>query len=368
MSIFYIGGYQGANAHCLHCCELSGSGARVLSSYEVPNASYLCFSPRKAALPLSTSQSERNLLEPERKHLYAVIESDTLEGEKGGGVAAFAVEKGGALRFINHAPTGGEHPCHLSVSGDGRRLYVANYTGGSCAFFNVLPNGAIGERSVLIDDNRFGAPSMAVPNRQAGPHAHFIQSQSFMGTEILWLCDLGLDMLLALDSQGNELAGLNMPAGFGARHVAFHPDLPKAYVVGELGRAVAAVDYGLDVGGALTLSGMRSTSVLQDRSENVSCAAIRISPDGKYLLVSNRGGADSISVLALGEKGDVTGLLDVYKARGRCPRDFAFTPAGDGVLVAYQDSDFVELLHWRDGKLTDANIEMSVQKPTCVLF
>ncbi|MCL1787982.1 MAG: lactonase family protein, partial [Defluviitaleaceae bacterium] len=252
MSIFYIGGYQGANAHCLHCCEFSGSAMRVLHSYEVPNASYLCFSSDK-------------------KHLYAVIESDTFEGENGGGVAAFAVEDGGALRFINHAPTGGAHPCHLSVSGDGRRLYVANYTGGSCAFFSLLPNGAIGERSALVDDNLFGAPSMAVSNRQAGPHAHFIQSQSFMGTEILWLCDLGLDMLLALDSQGNELAGLNMPAGFGARHVAFHPDLPKAYVVGELGRAVAAVDYGLDVGGALTLSGMRSTSVLQDRSENVSC-------------------------------------------------------------------------------------------------
>ncbi|MCL1787914.1 MAG: lactonase family protein [Defluviitaleaceae bacterium] len=350
MSVFYIGGYQGANTHCLHCCEFSGSGARVLSSYEVPNASYLCFSPGK-------------------KHLYAVIESDTFEGEKGGGVAAFAVENDDALRFINHVPTGGEHPCHLSVSGDGRRLYVANYTGGSCAFYNVLPNGAIGERIALVDDNRFGAPSMAVPNRQAGPHAHFIQPLDFGGMETLWLCDLGLDKLLVLDGLGNEIAGLNMPAGFGARHVAFHPSAPKAYVVGELGKAVVAVDYGLGAGGKLMLNGAQPVSVLQDAAENISCAAIRVSPDGRHLLVSNRGGgADSISVLALDEKGDVAGLLDVYKTSGRCPRDFAFTPKGDGVLVAYQDSDFVELLHWHDGKLIAAGVEMPVQKPTCVLF
>jgi len=345
----YIGGYQKDDAPCLHCCEFSDSAMRVLESYDVSNASYLCFSPDK-------------------KYLYAVIETDKFEGTKGGGVAAFAIEAGGKLRFINDAPTEGEHPCHLSVSGDGCSLYVANYSGGSTTFYNLLKNGGIGSKRVLLKHGVFGAPSMAVANRQQNPHAHFIQPLNIGGRETLWVCDLGLDMVLVLDEKGQEITRLSMPTGFGARHIAFHPGLPVAYVVGELSAEVIAVNYSTNAQGALVLNAGTPISVSPDAK--VSCAAIRVIPASRYMLVSNRGGgADSLSVLELDENGAIAGLSDVYKTRGKCPRDFAFTPEGDGIVVAYQDSDFVELLKWDNSKaLVPAQVELAVAKPTCVLF
>ena len=155
-NIFYIGGYKNASEYCLHCCEFHSGAMRIVASYEVGDASYLCLSPNG-------------------KYLYAVMETELFCGQKGGGVAAFAVEDGGALRFINNAPTEGEHPCHLSVSADGKLLYVANYTGGSCIFYELLETGGIGAKNTLVDNNKFGVPSMAVQSRQAHPHAHFIQ-------------------------------------------------------------------------------------------------------------------------------------------------------------------------------------------------
>ena len=345
----YIGGYQKEHSPCLHCCEFSGSAMRILESYEISNASYLCLSPDK-------------------KYLYAVIETDTFEGAKGGGVAAFAVEADGKLCFINNAPTEGEHPCHLSVSADGGSLYVANYSGGSTAFYKLLKDGGIGTRRVLTENSAFGAPSMAVENRQRSPHAHFIQPRSIGGMDTVLVCDLGLDMLLVLDKKGQKVAGLAMPKGFGARHITFHRSLPIAYVVGELSAQVLAVRYSANAQGEVVLKAGAPVSVSPDAK--VSCAAIRISPDAKHLLVSNRGGgADSISVLKLDDNGNITGLSNVYKTRGQCPRDFAFTPEGDGVVVAYQDSDFVELLKWNSrGVLVPAQVELAVTKPTCVLF
>ena len=381
-SIFYIGGYQKDNAYCLHCCEYSGSAMRILESYQIGNASYLCLSPDK-------------------KYLYAVIETETFEGVKGGGVAAFAVEAGGKLRFINAAPTEGAHPCHLSVSSDGCSLYVANYSGGSTTFFNLLKDGGIGSKRALVKHSDFGAPSMVVANRQGNPHAHFIQPMGYIDRETLWVCDLGLDLLLVLDDKGSEIARLAMPGGFGPRHLAFHPNLPVVYVVGELFAEVIAVSYSVNPAGLLLTAGA-PVSVSPDAK--VSCAAIKVAPDiavsvesglrlsprtrlkprvlarpqpisnrnaySRRLLVSNRGGgADSLSVLELDENGGITGLSHVYKTRGKCPRDFAFTPEGDGVVVAYQDSDFVELLKWDgSGTLVPTQVELEVAKPACVLF
>ncbi|MCL2404501.1 MAG: lactonase family protein [Defluviitaleaceae bacterium] len=343
-NIVYVGGYQKADAFCLHCLEYTGSAFRLHESYEVSNASYICLSPDKG-------------------YLYAVIETDTFNGLPGGGVAAFGIEEGGKLRFINEAPTEGAHPCHLAVSGDGRSLCVANYTGGSTIFYDILADGSIGHKKTFINHNRYGAPSGVVASRQANPHAHFIMPKKIGMVEVLCICDLGLDMVLVLDDTSNELTRLTLPGGFGPRHIAFHPNLHTAYIVGELAQAVVAVDY------TNTRAVKVSPAVPVSPDNNISCAAIRVSPDGRYLLVSNRGGgADSLSILELDDAGNVVRLSDVYMTRGRCPRDFDFTPKGDEIIVAYQDSDLIEVLSWDNGVLVPKAVEIALPKPTCVVF
>ena len=348
--VFYVSGYKGQDPHCLYVYSYDtvNNAVEKVSSYDIANASYLCFSP-------------------DRRYLYAVIEVREYKGRAGGGIAAFAVEDDGRLRFINDNSTEGESPCHLAVSADGKILYAANYTGGSTISFDLLPSGEIGDKKVLNNHRDFGVASHAVTGRQEGPHAHYIQPVSVGGVSTVWTCDLGLDAVLVLDETGRELTRFQAPAGFGPRHLAFHPALPVAYLVGEFSCAVIALEYGIDKN--IFIKASNEVSVLDDKTK-VTCAAIRVSPGRKHLLVSNRRAGDegSVSVLGLDAAGCVTGLKSVIASGGRCPRDFAFNSSGDKVFVTHQDSDNVNVFDWsEEGTLTPTCLSIKVQKPTCVL-
>ena len=345
----YVGGYKGQNPHCLYACSYDENGQiSTLASYEIDNASYLCFSPN-------------------RQYLYAVIEQEGYKGRSGGGIAAFAVEKDGQLRFINDSFTEGVAPCHLSVSDDGQTLYAANYTGGSTIFFDLLPTGGIGPKRVLVDHRIFGQVSQVVAGRQEAPHAHYIHPVLAHGVPTIWVCDLGLDAVLVLDKTGKELTRFVAPAGFGPRHLAFHPVLPIAYVLGELSCSVIAMEY--DCKKTVSIHAYPEVSVLKPGAKSGTCAAIRVSPDCKHLLVSNRVPEEegSISILGL-EAGHVRNLENVVPSGGCCPRDFAFSLDGDNVFVANQDSDNITIFGWNKGMLTPTGVAMDIQKPTCVLL
>ena len=338
--MFYVGGYKKDNNECLYLCKYTNDNLQIIESYDVGNASYLCMSE-------------------DRKNIYAVVETDSFMMKSGGGVAAFHVQPDGRLKFLNTAHTDGEHPCHISVCTQNRKLYAANYSGGSTVIFDLKNDGSIGLKKRLIDHNVFGKPSGAVVSRQKNPYAHYIQCRN---AETVWVCDLGLDLVLVLDTDGNEIARLSVPCGFGPRHTAFHPVLPVAYVVGEMGQAVLQVNYSdlkMEAGSPVPVS----------PNATVSCAAVRVSPDGKFLLTSNRADISSLSVLKLNDKGEITGVSSVFITEGKCPRDFIFTPKGDKLFAAYQDSDYIEVVDWRgDGKLTPTGLKMSVPKPACILF
>ena len=346
--LFYVGGYSDS----ISLCAYKAGGIEVLGSYGIRNASYLCLSP-------------------DRKYLYAVVEAGSYKGQAGGGVAAFEVQGGGTLRFINDSSTGGAGPCYVSVSADGQSLYAANYSGGSSAFFNIGRGGEIGEMKRLLQHSDFGQASHAAPGRQDKAYAHFITPKYINGVQTLWLCDLGLDCVLVLDSEGCEIARYRTPPGYGPRHISFHPKLPRAYVACEMGNAALTLEYGFS-GGALNLSAAsKEISTLPEPDAESTCAAIRVSPGNKRLLVSNRGKrTDSVSVLGLDAEGNTTRLEHIVSADGNCPRDFVFNPAGDNVLIANQDSSNVCVFSWDEetGALISTGVRLPYQKPTCVLF
>ena len=348
--LFYVGGYKGKDSQCLHLCEYRTQEAaiEILESYEIDNASYLCFSH-------------------DRQYLYTVIEVGNYKGHLGGGVAAYAIEKDGMLRFINEVFSEGADPCHLSVSPDGKNLYVANYSGGSTIIFELLPTGGIGEKNRLIEHKNFGPASRTVPGRQEAPHAHYIQALCVNGALSLWACDLGIDTMLVMSEAGEELARFKAPDGFGPRHLAFHPSLQKVYLVGEMSCSVIAFEYSFDT--EFRLGASKEVPVLSSEIKS-TCAAIRVSPDGNYLLVSNREeGEGSVSVLGLDSAGEIIGLEGVVPIAGHCPRDFVFSPAGDKVFVANQDSDMISVFDWSNtASLTASKVALKIQKPTCILF
>ena len=347
--LLYVGSYEGKDSRCLSVFDYENQ--KMLESHEIKNSAYLCFSP-------------------DRQYLYTVIESASHKNLEGGGVAAYAVEDGGKLHFINDGFTEGASPCHLSVSADAKTLYAANYTGGSTIAFELLEGGRIGEKKFFINHNELGAASHAVGSRQKSAHAHYIQPLSINGLLTIWSCDLGLDAVLVFDETGKEMTRFQTPAGFGPRHMVFHPDYPLVYVLGELACAVINLEYSYDK--SLHIKACGEMSVLKSKSDaECTCAAIRVSPCGKFVLTSNRmaGTEGSLSIFSLDASGMVVALENVVPSGGIWPRDFNFNKKGDVVFVANQESDKVSLFDWsQNGKLVPTGKALDVQKPACVLL
>ncbi|NLG23904.1 MAG: lactonase family protein [Clostridiales bacterium] len=267
--------------------------------------------------------------------LYAVGESGA-----SGSAAAFRVS-GDRLTPLGAVSTGAQAPCHLCLSADERHLYAANYVTGCVTVFPVLPGG-LGERIQMVQHTGSG-PNAA---RQRGPHAHWVGFRP--GTEELYAVDLGIDQVVGYlrDPDTGLLSPLNrltVPGGLGPRHLAFSADGQYGYLAHEMGNAVSAVRFG---DGEPRLLDTYPTLPGAFDGES-TCAAIRLSPDGKALYVSNRG-HDSVAAFEVAE-GRLTPAGHIM-AFGRTPRDFMPLPGGN-MLIAHQDSGTIALVRMRDNAL-----------------
>jgi 6-phosphogluconolactonase len=303
------------------------------------------------------------------RFLYSAIETDSFEGQPGGGVCALAVDgKTGALKVLNSHTTCGIAPCHLCLDASGKFLFTANYGSGSVSAYTINQDGTIGPLAQLIQHRGSGP----VAGRQEGPHAHFVAVAP--GADVLLAVDLGADGIFAY--RLNENAGELTPEenltvrtrpGAGPRHMAFHPGGKFAYLLTELSCEVYAYRY---TPSPFALTEMQVLSALPAgfQGEN-TCAAIRISPDGRTLYASNRG-HDSIAVFRIDQATGMLQLLQHAPTLGACPREFAIDPTGRFLLAANQESDSIVTfgIEQGSGKLAPTGHVVEVRKPVCIVF
>jgi 6-phosphogluconolactonase len=272
-------------------------------------------------------------LDPDGRHVYAVNETHIFEDQPGGGVTAFARDPAtGALSQLNSRSSDGVAPCFLAL--DGRVLLLANYDSGSMTAVSIEPDGCLGPEFAHVQHQG----SSVNPDRQAGPHVHMVTPDPVTG-DIL-VSDLGLDAVLTyqLTPSGlTERPGTRFaaPPGAGPRHIAFHPDGQHVFVVCELASVVLTLRR---VDGRLVLAHVASTLPPGAESGPPTLAgAIRVTPSGRYVLVSNRG-HDSLVMLRFDAETPALTLACVRPSGGAGPRDFCLTPEADRVIVAHQDS------------------------------
>jgi 6-phosphogluconolactonase len=279
------------------------------------------------------------IVHPNGRWLYAVSEtSQQKDGAPGAVWALRCTREPWSMEPINQQVSGGDWPCHLEINSTGEWLLVSNYGSGTVSVLPILPDGALGEMTDLIQHHGSG-PN---PERQEGPHAHsatFSPDQRFA-----IVADLGIDALLvyAFDSSTGRLRAhtrVSTRPGAGPRFKAFHPSGQYVYIAHELDNTVVVYDYD-------TASGMlrerQIVETLPPSALSGAIADIHISTSGDRLYVSNRG-HDSISLFEIEKDGRLTRLA-IRPCGGRCPRDFAITPGGRFLLVANQDSGEVVVL------------------------
>lgn len=307
-------------------------------------------------------------IHPNHRWLYAAGEVDSFGGKPGGVVGAFRIDpKSGRLERINEQPSGGAGPCHVAVDHTGKCLLVANYGSGSVA---VLPIDAEGRLGTGTSIQHHG--SSINPQRQEGPHAHFIIPDP--GNQFALACDLGLDKVLVyrLNPEQPSLVANTPPCvslkpGSGPRHLVFAPNGRFVYVINEMGSSITTFSYDAHAGSLKELE-THSTLPPEFRGQN-SCAEIQVHPSGKFIYGSNRG-HNSIAVFRVNPKDGRLQRTECVSVGGKTPRHFAIDPSGKWLLAENQDSDGVAsfAIDSATGHLTTTGETTEVGAPVCLVF
>lgn len=298
------------------------------------------------------------------KFVYAVNETN---GANPGGVSSFSFNKeNGQLTFLNKQLTGGDDPCHLAISKDGKSLVVANYSGGSVALFPVNEDGSLKPYSQLIQHTGKGINK----ERQEKPHVH--ETVFSADGNYLFTPDLGLDKMMIYQFDGKKDKPLTpanpaffatMP-GSGPRHISFAPDQKYAYLIQELTGMVTACQY--DDGKFSEIQNIAAYPI--GHKGKLDGAEIMVTNDGKFLYTSQRGDLNNIAVFSIDANNGKLKNEGFQSTGGKGPRSFVIDPTGDFLLVANQNSDNI-IVFKRDkntGILEPTGIEMKVPNPVCL--
>jgi 6-phosphogluconolactonase len=304
------------------------------------------------------------VVSPDGRRLYTVNETVEFEGQPGGGVTAFARDRRtGDLSLLNTRPSGGVEPAHLELAPGGNFLLAANYRSGSVAVFGLGADGSIGP----MTDHVQHQGSSVHPVRQTGPHAHMIMFDPRNGDVLV--PDLGIDAILCyeLSDEGKLVERPERrinTAGAGPRHLAFHPGGGYLLLVNELDNTLVVLRREAD---GFVPTGTAST-LPEGFQGHSQAAAIRVSPSGRTVLVSNRGAdSDTIALFRFDAGQGTLGLAGFAPAGGREPREFIFSADGRFVIVASQDSDVLVVMEFdEDGPQLHYRSSAPVPTPVCL--
>jgi 6-phosphogluconolactonase len=303
-------------------------------------------------------------LSPDRKFLYS-IHAKQFGGKENEQVAAYQVGgRTGELKLLNRQSAEGTAACYLDVDKTGKAVLVANYSSGSVASLPIKADGSLGEPASFI---KHGGSSVN-PKRQKEPHAHCIVISP--DNKYAFAADLGTDQILCykLDPAMAKLTPnkppfAKAPAGAGPRHLTFHPDGKRVYVINELLNSVTVFDY--DAG---TLTEKQTISTLPDDFKGTSyCADVKVTPDGRYLYGTNRG-HDSIAGYRIGADGRLT-LIAIEPSRGKGPQNLAITPDGKWLLCANMPGNNLAVfgIDPETGRLKLKD-EVAQTSPSCIML
>ncbi|MDF3606694.1 beta-propeller fold lactonase family protein [Paracoccus sp. DMF-8] len=278
-------------------------------------------------------------------------------------VSAFRIDPAtGCLAALNQQVTMGRNPVHLSFDPADRFLVVANHVTSSLAVLPRERDGRLGPIENLtqitgeIGPHRVEQPFPKPHQVEFDPSGHWIV-----------VPDKGIDKLLVYRLEGGQLVQVSAcpcREGAGPRHVAFHPDGRRVYVVNELDSTVAACRFDPQNG---AIAPFQILSALpEDFTGNSRGAEIAVSDDGQWLHASNRG-SDSIASFPIRPDGRL-GAPCHRKTGGRTPRFFALF--GDRLFAANEDDDNITMMPAVPGELPEGQVEVvaRVGSPVCILF
>ncbi|WNM34786.1 lactonase family protein [Streptomyces sp. Li-HN-5-11] len=309
-----------------------------------------------------------------RRYLYAVHGDFTY-------VSAYRIAPGtGLLTALGRQETGGRNPAHLAVDPSNRFLIVANHSSGTVASLPLLDDGSLGPVVDLLP-----LPGDPGPHRteQTGSKPHHVPF-SPDGRHVV-VPDKGVDRVftLTLDADSGKLSLGPRPwvatrEMTGPRHIAFHPHLPFAYTVDELRSTVTTYAWDAGRGALEPLQILPSTSPATTGDSRGG--EVAVSPDGRFVYVSNRSGAgdstpggpepDTIGVFEVSGRDGTLKPVGWTSTEGIRPRFFCLSPDGRRLYAANERSHSIVVFDVDrvNGRLRPTGTVVRTGSPVCVLL
>lgn len=275
------------------------------------------------------------------------------------GIATYRIKDGKAKQLDTYFHEGAA-PCYISVDSQKHLVFTANY---HLATINVFSYDENGKLTFITNDTHEGHGPRA---EQDQAHPHFFD-ETPAGN--LVSCDLGIDAVDFYKLDGDKLKHLaryQMENGFGTRHLVFSPDGKTMYIVGELSSQANVARLNENTWKFEDVATYKT--IPDDFSDHNGAAAIRISKDGKFIYISNRG-HDSITVFKVLDDGKLE-LVQRISVFGSFPRDFNWDKDEKYLVVANQNTNNATLYRRNSetGNLTPIQKDIPVPEATRVLF
>ncbi|MCC5901371.1 MAG: lactonase family protein [Halomonas sp.] len=298
-------------------CALSGEIYTVELSLTTGELTYLSqarlpgLDKPGGAMPLAISR--------DRNTLYAVSRGEPFF------IAAFNIGPQGNLHHLGNTLIK-NNLAYIQTDADDNYLLTASFIDHQVATYLIQADHCIGRTVQCIEK---------IPN------AHMLSmgpsNKTVLGT------GLGEDVIYHWQwapSQSNEHASppmyyvgqLQLSKGTGPRHIAYHPNQPIAYVIGERNGTINTISYS-DTG----LRNIQSID-LPEQTEAFQAADIHITPDARFLYASEKA-TSTLSLFNVQADGTLT-FVAQFATENR-PRGFAITPDGNYLVAAGQYSHHI---------------------------
>lgn len=256
------------------------------------------------SLPLAIS--------PDRRFLYAAVRGEPFI------VLSFSIDpQSGRLTYLGSGPLA-DTMAYIATDQSGRFLMGASYQGGRVALHEISPEGvAHSVRQVVLTE----------------PKAHSIITDP--ANRFAHVASLGGDLIhsMRFDADAGLFAPIDVAparakAGAGPRHIVFHPQASRLYLINELDATVSAFDYAAETG---ALQELQTLSALPGGfAGNPWAADIHITPDGRFLYTSERT-SSTLAMFSIDQASGRLSLLGHVETEAQ-PRAFAIDPSGRYLL------------------------------------
>jgi 6-phosphogluconolactonase len=306
---------------------------------------------------MAVPQASYQLLTDDQKYLFSVSEQVGNQGA----VYSFKKNNAGKWEKVSQQLTEGDAPCHINFRKQSQTLYTANYMGGSVSVFETAQGKILPLAQKIEFAGRGKYP------QQTTPHAHMVVLSQ--DEQAIHISDLGADRIYHYRLRPNGLieGKLNytqFPEGTGPRHFVFSADEKFVYVVGELSGTVDV--YHIQGGNWTPVQ--RETIDFSKGDGPKASADIHISPNGKWLIASNRITQNSLIVFKIDSSGKLRFSSEV--AVGKVPRNFQFDASGKKLFVACKDENRIQQFSFNPatGEVSDLNDDIQIKSPVALLY